>query len=197
MGLLSQMGIPISGNGILHPRQKYRWQVQFINIAQGTAAASNYLSAQAVNVTRPQFEFEEVQLDRYNSRAYVLGKYTFSPMTLTIEDDISGLATSVIQSQVELQQRLIGADSSNAQWLNSASTASSYKFGMKLMSLDGNETVTETWSYEGCMIQAVDYNDYDYTASDAAQITMTVRYDIARQDIAGVQTGTALGGFVE
>lgn len=197
MAILSQTGIPASGNGILAPKLKHRWQVRFINIAQAAGLNGKDLTAQAINVTRPQMDFEEVQLDRYNSRAWVAGKHTWSSMNLTIEDDITGLASRVIQGQLETQQRLIGADSANGQWLNAAPTASGYKFGMKLELLDGNESVVEVWVYEGCFIQSIDYNDLDYAASDAAQITLTVRFDHARQELAGQGYGTAIGGNVE
>jgi len=196
MATLSQIGIPGAGNGILAPKLKNRWQVRFSHIARAANISGKDLTAQAVNITRPQLEFEEVQLDRYNSRAYVAGKHTWSPMTLTIEDDITGQAAYVIQAQLETQQRLIGADSSNGNWLNAEPTASGYKFATKLELLDGNEATVESWILEGCFIQSVDYNDLDYSTSDAAQITLTIRFDHARQELMGQGYGTAIGGTV-
>ena len=193
MATLSQVGIPGAGNGILQPKLKNRWQVRFIGIARAANISGKDLTAQAINVTRPQLEFEEVQLDRYNSRAYVAGKHTWSPMTLTVEDDVTGQASYVIQAQLETQQRLIGAD---GPWLNAEPTASGYKFAARLEMLDGNEASVETWILEGCFIQAVDYNDLDYSTSEAAQIALTIRFDHARQELAGQGYGTAIGGTV-
>jgi len=151
------------------------------------------LSLQAVTVTRPVVSFEEVQLDRYNSRAWVAGKYTFEPMTLSFEDDVSGTASQVIQEQMQKQQWLIGAE---GQWLAAAGEGSLYKFVTYLDMLDGNDQVTEKWTIEGCWFQQVDYTDLDYSASDAVLITTNIRYDHARQNIGGYGQGegVATGG---
>lgn len=194
MATLSQMGIPGSGNGILAPKLKNRWQVRFISIAKAANGNGKDLTAQAVTVSRPNLSFEEVKLDRYNSTAYVAGKHSWEPLSLTVEDDITGLAATVVQQQLETQQRLIGADSSNGQWLNAEPTASGYKFGVKLEMLDGNEAVVETWKLEGCFIQACDWGELDYSASEAAQINLTIRFDHAFQELGGQGYGTAIGG---
>jgi hypothetical protein len=194
MATLSQMGIPGSGNGILAPKLKNRWQVRFIGIAKAANGNGKDLTAQAVTVSRPSLSFEEVKLDRYNSTAYVAGKHSWEPLNLTVEDDITGLAATVVQQQLEGQQRLIGADSSSGQWLNAEPTASGYKFALKLELLDGNEGVVETWKLEGCFIQAADWGELDYSASEAAQISLTIRFDHAYQEVAGQGYGTAIGG---
>lgn len=194
MSTLNQMGIPGVGNGALMPKLKHKWRVTFQNIGSGGSGNSIDLSMQTVNITRPNLTFEDVPLHRYNSTAYVAGKHTWEPMTLTVEDDITGTASQVIQDQLELQQKLIGAQ--DGAWMASASTASAYKFGTKLELLDGNDRVTEVWLVEGCYIMTVDYGDLDYSASEAATITMTIRYDHARQELKKLGLGTAIGGNV-
>ena len=196
MATLSQMGIPSAGFGILHPKQKHRWRVTFVGLAKLVpGASSRELTRQAINVTRPNMSFEDVPIHRYNSTAYVAGKHTFEPMSLTVEDDITGLAAYAVQGQLETQQRIIGNDLPG-DWLNSAATGSDYKFGTILESLDGNEGVVETWKLEGCFIQSVDYGDMDYSASDAVTISMQLRFDHARQELTGQGYGTALDGFL-
>ena len=165
-----------------------------MSIAKGANGPGKDLTAQAVTISRPNLSFEEVKLDRYNSTAYVAGKHSWEPVSLTVEDDITGLASTVVQQQLETQQRLIGADSSNGQWLNAEPTASGYKFAMKLEMLDGNEAVVETWKLEGCFIQACDWGEMDYSASEAAQINLTIRFDHAFQELGGQGYGTAIGG---
>lgn len=185
------MGIPGVGSGILQPKLKNKWRVTFANFGGG--ANSQPVSMQAITVTRPTLSFEEVQLDRYNSRAWVAGKHTFEPMTLTLEDDITGTASQVIQEQLQKQQWLIGAE---GQWLASAGEGGAYKFVTYLDLLDGNDQVVEKWTSEGCWIQNADYTDLDFAASEAVQITLTIRYDHARQDIGGYNRGqgVATGG---
>ena len=130
MATLSQAGIPGVGTGVLQPKAKNKWQVLFSGLG-GTLGATasgvqSDLSAQVITVTRPSISYEEVQLDRYNTRVYVAGKYTFEPCSMTIEDDITNRASTAIQTQLEMQQRLVGA---SGPWLNSEATAFGYKFG--------------------------------------------------------------------
>lgn len=191
MATINDIGIPGVGSGILQPKLKNRWRVTFANLGGG--ADSQPLSMQAITMTRPTLNFEEIQLDRYNSRAWVAGKYTFEPVTLTVEDDVTGTASQVINEQLQAQQWLIGAE---GQWLAAAGEGAAYKFVGYLDLLDGNDQVIEKWTLEGCWLQNVDYTDLDYSASEAVQINMTIRYDHARQDIGGYNQGegVATGG---
>lgn len=187
MATINDIGIPGVGSGILQPKLKNKWRVTFANFGGG--ADSQPISMQAITITRPSLAFEEVQLDRYNSRAWVAGKHTFEPITLTLEDDVTGTASQVIQAQLQKQQWLIGAE---GQWLASAGEGAIYKFVTYLDLLDGNEQVVEKWTMEGCWLQSVDYMDLDFAASEAVQITTTIRYDHARQDIGGYTQGEGI-----
>lgn len=196
MATLSQMGVPGAGFGILHPKQRNRWQVTFVGLGRLVGGAENLtreITRQAINFTRPTLNFEEVPIHRYNSVAYVAGKHSWSTTNLTVEDDISGLASSAIQAQLETQQRLIGADLPG-QWLNASATASDYKFGTILQMLDGNEGVTETWRLEGCFLMSCNWGELDYSDGTAVQIQMEMRFDHARQELTGQGYGTAIAG---
>ena len=192
MATINDIGIPGVGSGILQPKQKHRWRVTFPNI--GVGADSQPLSMQAITVTRPVINFDEIQLDRYVSRAWVASKYTFEPVTITFEDDVTSTATSVLQQQIQSQQFLTGAE---GPWLAASGEGSLYKFVTVIELLDGNETVIERWVLEGCWLQNIDYTDLDYAASEVVTISTTIRYDHARQDtLNGYQQGegVALGG---
>ena len=193
MATINDIGIPGVGTGVLQPKLKNHWRITFANL--GAGVDSQPLSMQAITVTRPILNFEEIQLDRYNSRVWVAGKHMFEPMTLTFEDDISGTASAVLQAQLQEQQHLIGAE---GPFLAKGTEGSLYKFVTYLDLLDGNEQVVEKWSMEGCWIQNIDYTDLDYAASEAVLITVSMRYDHARQDVLngydngeGVATGGA------
>jgi hypothetical protein len=193
MATLSQMGVPGGGNILLHPKQKYRWQIRFIGLA---GVPTRELTAQCISANRPNVEYETVTLHRYNGSAYILGKrQPFAPLNVHFEDDITGIVSGYLAQQSELQQRLIGADSSNSQWLNTAPTADSYKFLTYLELLDGNEGVVETWVMEGCSLSALDNGDLDYASSDVVTISATIHFDHAYQILSGQGYGTALGGL--
>jgi 5-enolpyruvylshikimate-3-phosphate synthase len=196
MATLSNFGIPGAGSGILHPRLKNKFRIMFLNMGQlipGTNVRN--LTMQVTNITLPNLTFEEVILHRYNSTAYIAGKHSWEPISVTVEDDITGLAATVVKAQLETQQRIIGVDL-DGRWLNTAATGSDYKFGAKIEQLDGDEGVVQTWILEGAMISGSDYGDRDYSASEAATITMQIRFDHARHIESGSGYGTALGGNV-
>lgn len=196
MATLAQFGIPGIGQGILHPRLKNKFRITFLNMGQLVAGTqSKNLSWQVTNITLPNLSFEEVVLHRYNSVAYVAGKHTWEPISVTVEDDITGLAATVIKAQLETQQRLIGVDL-DGRWLNTAPAGADYKFGSKIEQLDGDEGVVQTWILEGAFIQSADFGDRDYSASEAATITINIRYDHARHVESGLSYNTALGGNV-
>lgn len=193
---MSNFGIPGVGSGILHPRLKNKFRITFLNMGQAVSGTqSKNLSWQVTNITLPNLSFEEVTLHRYNSVAYVAGKHTWEPISVTVEDDITGLAATVVKAQLETQQRLIGIDL-DGRWLNTAATGADYKFGAKIEQLDGDEGVVQTWILEGCMLSSADFGDRDYSASEAATITFNMRYDHARHIESGLSYGTALGGNV-
>jgi hypothetical protein len=197
MATLSQVGIAGVGNGVLAPKAKNRWRAIFIGLGGAlgaTAGVPNDLSLQVITATRPSLSFEEIQQDRYNSRVYVQGKQTFEPCTMTVEDDATNRAAHAIQTQLEMQQRLIGA---SGPWLNVDPTATAYKFGMQLEMLDGNETVLEAWLYEGCFFQAVDWGDLDYSTAEKMTITITIRYDHTHQKLNNLVTGSSIGGLIQ
>lgn len=196
MATLANFGIPGAGAGILHPRLKNKFRITFRNMGQllpGTN--SRNLTMQVTNITLPNLTFEEVALHRYNSTAYVAGKFSWEPINVTVEDDITGLAATVVRNQLETQQRIIGSDL-DGRWLNTAATGSDYKFAAVIDQLDGDEGVVQTWYLEGAQIMSADYGDRDYSASEAATITMSIRFDHARHLESGVGYGTALGGNV-
>lgn len=187
MSTIQDIGIPGVGTGILHPKQKNRWQATFANLGGG--ADSQPVSMQVVAANRPKLNFEEVTLHRYNSISYVAGKHSWDSMAMTIQDDVTGAAATVIQAQLQKQQWLIGAE---GQWLAAAGEGSLYKFVTYLDMLDGNDQVTETWTMEGCWIMNADWTELDYSSSDPVTIALTIRFDHARQRIGGYTQGPGI-----
>lgn len=195
MALITDMGVTVGAGGILHPMVKNKWRVDFYNFGgqRGEVVGSNdneILTLMAVSGDRPKISFEEIQLERYNSRGWIAGKTNWEPVTFTFESDISGRALNVFQQQVEKQQRSIGVGAGRV--FNSASSAQDYKFAVVVSQLDGDQKVLEQWSYEGAFVTNIDYGDLDYSASESLKIVATFRYDNARQLIIGMN-GKAVG----
>lgn len=174
MAVITDFGV--TANGILQPKQKNKWRVEFTINSQA-------FTVQAVTCELPKLQFDEVQLDRYNSRGYVAGKYTWQPIQAVFEDDVGGTLQTAVQQQMEVQQHIIAVDA--APLLPASAAGQLYKFGVKIKQLDGNDGVLSEWALEGAWFQNVDWADLDYASSDAIKITTTIRFDHARQSITG------------
>lgn len=173
MASLSQFGVPIAGGttSILMPKLQYRFRVNMINFGQN--GASREFTQNVISVTRPNLTHEEITLDAYNSKAYVAGKHTWDPVTITLRDDLNGNVNKAIAEQLQVQLN---------HGLQSAPAAGGdYKFGITIEQLDGSDqpTIVETWSLNGCFIQNVQYGENNYATSDVMQITLSIRFDNA------------------
>lgn len=178
MAIITDMGV--TGNGIWQPKLKNRWRVEFI----GMSSDAQGLKTQAISCELPKLEYEEVQLDRYNTRAWVAAKHMFQPINIVLEDDVGGLVATALQTQSERQQNIIGV--SPSPLLPASAAGQLYKFGTRIELLDGNQTIFAAWALEGCFLQNLDFGELDYAVSESLKITATLRYDHARNLITGV-----------
>lgn len=194
MAILADFGVIPSAGGIIHPQTKYKWRVRFLNIGgEGEGSMSEILTLQAVQGDRPKLEFEEIELHRYNSRAWIAGKHNWSAAVWTFESDLGGRVSQIFQDQLERQQTIIAPYGSPSGVMASAQGGEDYKFAMICEMLDGDVTPVESWAYEGVFIQNIDYGDVDYSVSEAVKIAVTFRYDHARQLVCGIDK-SATGG---
>lgn len=188
MATTSKFGVPLDGSklGILHPKQKYRFRVVWQNFGENNGLRE--MTANVVTVTRPKITYSEVQLDSYNSVAWIQGKHTFDPIEITLRDDITNSVISSVGAQVQKQM--------NHFEQTSAVAGINYKFSMEIHSLDGTDNdQLESWVLDGCFIQSVGYGDNDYASGDPNMVTLTIRFDNAT-NVSGPNTnnGTTVGG---
>jgi len=189
MADLTQFGVPTTGtNAMVMPKLQYRFRVNLYDFGRNNGSTVE-MTQNVVSVTRPSLTHDEITLDAYNSRAYLAGKHSWEPITLTLRDDINGTVTKHVASQLQKQLN---------QGLQSAPTAGrDYKFGMVIEQLDGSQPglVIESWSLNGCFIQNVNYGENNYATSDVMQITLQIRYDAADIHAEAVGSATTQGGL--
>lgn len=190
MAVVTDMGVYGNVGEILQPMLKNRFRVEFRGIGESQNATA--LTIQVITADRPKLSFEEITIDRYNSRAYIPGKHTFETTTIVFESDIGGGVINSLKDQLEQQQKIIGM--SPRRLLPPSATGAALKFATVISMLDGDDHAYEIWYLEGCWIQNIDYGDLDYAASETIKISVTLRYDHARQDTSGVRSGKATGG---
>lgn len=185
MGTITDLGV--DGTGILQPVLKNRWKVTFL----GIAGDPDPLHVQARTCDRPKIEFAKIEIDRYNSKTYIAGKYSFQPMNIVFNADVGGTVNNTIQAQLNLQESSIG--NFPAPVLPAAIGGAIYKFAIRQELFDGNDTVLEAWIIEGCWFENVDWGNLDYAANEPLDTTCVISFDIARQVITGIATN-ATGG---
>ena len=189
MADLTQFGVPTTGtNAMVMPKLQYRFRVNLYDFGRNNGSTTE-VTQNVISVTRPSLTHDEVTLDAYNSRAYLAGKHTWEPVTLTLRDDINGTVTKHVASQLQKQLN---------QGLQSAPAAGrDYKFGMVIEQLDGSQPglVVESWSLNGCFIQNANYGENNYATSDVMQITLQIRFDSADIHSEAVGSATTQGGL--
>lgn len=196
---LTRMSVPLGSDqsrqdqGLLMPKLKYRFRVEFQNFgALSNAAPVTELTKQVIDFTRPEVSFEEILLPIYNSTIKLAGKHTWGDVTVNLRDDAGANVQKLVGEQLQKQLDFME--------MASAAAGIDYKFLTKFEVLDGGNgaqtpVVLESWELYGCYLKAVNYNDANYADSAAMTITMNIAFDNANQIIGGGvgSTGTLVG----
>jgi hypothetical protein len=182
-----------NSQGLLMPKLTYRFRALFLNF--GVGGSTTELTKQVMDITRPQVNFDEVQLDVYNSRIYLAGKHAWQETTINLRDDAQGNISKLVGQQLQKQMDFVEQAS--------AATGQDYKFQLNYEVLDGGNgvltpNVLETWELYGCFIKSANYNNLDYKTSEPVTIQLSVRFDNAIQSPltsgVGTNVGRAFGG---
>lgn len=191
---LSKMTVPLASDqssstqGLLMPKLKYRFRVTLENFGFNTPTTE--LTKQVQDITRPTVAFDAITIDVYNSRINLAGKHTWTPVTINVRDDVTGVVAKLFGEQLQKQ----------FDFFEQASAASGidYKFLTRIEILDGGNgqftpTVLETWELYGCYLENVNYNNLAYNANEPVLITGSIKYDNAQQTAQGTGVGTNVG----
>lgn len=177
--MLSKYGVPIPGGSrspMLQPKPKFRFRVVFFGF--GAAEDGEYISLETNTCGTPSVEHDIVTVDSYNSKAHYKGKYTWSTIDVSFRDAIGNMAMKALQNQLRKEFNYYSQES--------RTSASQYKFEMWIQALDGSnssnltnmfEGTEHTWVCQGCLISNSNFGDWDYSSSDAQEITMTIQPD--------------------
>ena len=191
---LSKFTVPLASDqssstqGMLMPKLKYRFRVMLENF--GVSTPTTELTKMVVDIARPTVAFDAITLDTYNSRVFMAGKHTWSPVALNVRDDVTGAVAKLVGEQLQKQFDFFE--------MSSAASGIDYKFLTRIEILDGGNgantpTVLETWELYGCYLENVNYQNLSYSANEAVTIGMSIKYDNAQQTPQGTGVGTAIG----
>lgn len=142
------------------PKRKFRWVLTMDGIDAFVLKTA----------ARPQATFEETVVDYINTKRYLAGKMSWSPINITMHDPI---APSAAQKVMMWLRRNYDPVTGRAGY------ASFYKKDVTLKLLDPVGSVVEIWDLAGAWGQDVNWGDLDYATSDNVEITFVLRFDNA------------------
>jgi hypothetical protein len=173
------------------PKLQYRFRVTFDGF--GVTNPTTELSRQIVDCTKPNISFQEITLNSYNSQVYLAGRHSWQAVSVNIREDATGIVQKLVAEQ--LQKQFDFYESS------SAASGVDYKFLTRIEILDGGNgaytpNVLETWEMYGCFLVSANYGNLAYSANEAVQIGLSIRYDNAIQIPQGSGVGVNVGRTV-
>jgi hypothetical protein len=181
-------GDSASNQGLLMPKLQYRFRVSLENF--GVSTPTTELTKQVMDITRPTVAFEPMEIHAYNSKAYLAGKHTWSPITLNLREDVNNAVQKLVGEQLQKQFDFFEQ--------SSAASGQDYKFTTRIEILDGGNgantpNVLETFELYGCFITNANYNTLAYQNNEPVSITLEIQYDNAIQTPTDTGIGTAVG----
>ena len=198
---LSKITVPLasgdsaSTQGLLMPKLQYRFRVSLENF--GVSTPTTELTKQVIDVTRPTVAFEPMEIHAYNSKAYLAGKHTWSPITLNLREDVNNALQKLVGEQLQKQFDFYEQ--------SSAASGQDYKFTTRIEILDGGNgantpNVLETFELYGCFVTNANYNTLAYINNEPVTVTLEIQYDNAIQTPSdtgiGTQVGRTLGSLI-
>lgn len=140
------------------PLRKHRW----VFAIQGIDA---FLMKTA---SRPQIQNNEIVIDWINEKRYLTGKSEFQSISVNLYDPIAPSGAQQVMEWLRIHYESVSGRAGYADF---------YKRDIQLKMLDPVGTVVQLWDYRGAFITDANFNDLDYSAADACEIAMTLRYD--------------------
>jgi len=119
---------------------------------------------------RPSIEFEEVELNHINVKRYVKGKASWQPLDITLYDPIVPSGAQAVIEWIRLGHESVTGRDGYSDF---------YKKDVEFNLLGPVGDVVEKWSLKGTYIQSANFGDLDWSVSEPAEITCTLRYDYA------------------
>ena len=146
------------------PLRKNRWLFRF---PSDLGIMEWWLSSAA----RPKINQEETEIPFLNTSTWVLGRYKWDPIQVSLRDPIGPSATQAIMEWVRLHSESV---------TGRQGYAAGYKRDVEIEMLDPTGVVVQKWILKNAWLQGdVDFGNLDYTSNDLATIQFNLRFDYA------------------
>ena len=119
---------------------------------------------------RPHIKQDGKAIPFLNTETYVVGRYTWDPIQVTLRDPIGPSASQAIMEWVRLHSESVSGRQGYA---------AGYKRDVELEMLDPTGVVVSKWILKNVFITDADFGGLDYSSDDLAEITITLQMDYA------------------
>ena len=119
---------------------------------------------------RPSITFEEVELNHINMKRYVKGKGAWEPIEITLFDPVVPSGAQAVMEWVRLHKESVTGRDGYSDF---------YKKDITINMLGPVGDKVAEWTLKGAFITSAAFNDLDWSVSDPAEITLSLRYDYA------------------
>ena len=119
---------------------------------------------------RPSIQQKDVEIPFLNTSTWVVGRYTWDTIQVTLRDPIGPSASQAVMEWVRLHSESV---------TGRQGYAAGYKRDVEIEMLDQTGVVVQKWILKNTMCTNVDFGDLNYSQDDLSTITMTLRFDYA------------------
>lgn len=121
-----------------------------------------------VSASRPQINQNITEIQFLNTSTYVVGRYTWNTINVTLRDPIGPSASQAVQEWVRLHSESV---------TGRQGYAAGYKRDVELEMLDPTGVVVQKWILKNAFLGEVNYGSLSYSDDALADITLTLRPD--------------------
>ena len=121
-------------------------------------------------ISKPNIEFEEVELNHLNTKRYIKGKGAWSEISVTLYDPVVPSAAQAVMEWVRLSHESVTGRDGYSDF---------YKKDCSIQMLGPVGDIVEEWTLKGTWITTANFGALSFDASDPTDITVTLRYDYA------------------
>ena len=143
------------------PLRKNRWLLRF-------PADLGIQEWWCKTASRPKITQEGKAIEFLNTETYVVGRYKWNSIQVTLRDPIGPSASQAIMEWVRLHSESV---------TGRQGYAAGYKRDVELEMLDPTGVVVSKWILKNVMITDADFGNLDYSSDDLAEITLTLQMD--------------------
>ena len=116
--------------------------------------------------SRPSYSHSSVEIPFLNTSNYVIGRYTWEAVTITLREPIGPSASQAVMEWVRLHSESVTGRQGYAV---------TYKRDLQLEMLDPTGTVVSLWILKDCMLVDAKFSELSYDGDELTTVTIQVQ----------------------